>query len=91
MNHVSDYLDKAKDVAKDLTDKARGTVSDHSDTIDDHIDRAGAYVDDKTKGKYTDKIDSVTSKAHDVVDKIAKDDGDTKGDGGAAGDDSPSS
>jgi hypothetical protein len=74
---MSDYLDKAKDLAKDLTGKARDTVTEHSDTIDEGIDKAAEFVDDKTKRKYSDKIESVQAKAHDVVERITtdKDDG----------------
>ena len=78
---MSDFLDKAKDLAKDLTGKAREAVTEHSDKIDDGIDKAAEFVDDKTKGKYSDKIDSVQAKAHDVVGRIAAD----KGEGGADG------
>jgi hypothetical protein len=75
---MSDYLDKAKDLAKDLTDKARDAVTEHSDQIDDGIDKAAEFVDDKTKHKYSDKIESVQAKAHDVVNRITTD----KGEGG---------
>jgi hypothetical protein len=98
---MSDFLDKARDLASDLTAKAKDAVSDHSDQIDDGIDKAAEFVDEKTKGKYSDKIGTVQSKAHEVVGKLA---GDGKGDtaggegtggapgeggtgGGAAGDD----
>jgi hypothetical protein len=84
---MSDYIDKAKDLAKDLTDKARDAVTDHSDQIDDGIDKAAEFVDDKTKHKYSDKIESVQAKAHDVVDRITTD----KGDGGTPPSDSPPS
>ena len=43
--------------------------TEHSDKIDDGIDKAAEFVDDKTKGKYADKIDTVQAKAHDVVDR----------------------
>jgi hypothetical protein len=85
---MSDYLDKAKDLAKDLTGKARDTVTEHSDTIDEGIDKAAEFVDDKTKRKYSDKIESVQAKAHDVVERITTD----KDDGGTAPvDDTPPS
>ena len=58
---MSDYLDKAKDLAKDLTGKARDAVTEHSDKIDGGIDKAAEFVDDKTKGKYSDKIDTGTA------------------------------
>ena len=76
---MSDFLDKAKDLAKDLTDKARDAVTEHADTIDGGIDKAADFAHDKTKGKYADHIDTVQAKAHDVVDRLTVD----KGDGGA--------
>ena len=81
---MSDFLDKAKDLAKDLGGKAKDTVTEHSDKIDDGIDKAAEFVDDKTKGKYTDKIGTVQSKAHEAVGKIADDRG-----GEAGGSDTP--
>jgi hypothetical protein len=74
---MPDFLDKAKDLAKNLTDRARGTVTEHSDTIDGGIDRAADFVDDKTKRRYSDRIGTVRSKAHDVVGRIT-----AEGDGG---------
>ncbi len=84
---MSDFLDKAKVLAKDLTGKARDAVTEHSDKIDDGIDKAAGFVDDKTKGKYADKIDTVQSKAHDVVERISAD----KGEGGTPPSDAPPS
>jgi hypothetical protein len=60
-------------------------VTEHSDKIDGGIDKAAEFVDDKTKGKYSDKIDSVQAKAHDIVEKIGAD----KGDGGTPPADEP--
>ncbi len=78
---MSDFLDKAKDLAKDLSGKAKDTVTEHSDKIDDGIDKAAEFVDGKTKGKYTDKIGTVQSKAHEAVGKIADD---TRGEAGGS-------
>jgi uncharacterized protein YjbJ (UPF0337 family) len=72
---MSDFLDKAKVLAKDLSGKAKEAVTEHSDKIDDGIDKAADFVDEKTKGKYTDKIGTVQSKAHEAVTKIAEDKG----------------
>ncbi len=82
---MSDFLDKAKDLAKDASVKARSAVADHSDKIDGGIDKAAEFVDDKTKRKYTDKIETVQAKAHELVDKIAEGDG-GPGEGGSSGD-----
>jgi hypothetical protein len=85
---MPDFIDKAKDLAKDLTEKAREAVTDHADTIEGGIDKAAKFVDEKTKGKYADKIETVQAKAHEAVEKLAagKEKGgkDGKGDGGAA-------
>jgi hypothetical protein len=68
---MSDFLDKAKVLASDVAAKAKDAVSDHSDQIDGGIDKAAEFVDEKTKGKYRDKIGTVQSKAHEVVGRIA--------------------
>ena len=85
---MSDFLDKARVMAKDLTGKAKEAVTEHSDKIDDGIDKAAGFVDEKTKGKYADKISSVQTKAHEAVGKIAegKGPGDGPVEGPASGD-----
>jgi hypothetical protein len=85
---MSDLLDKAKDLAKDLSAKTKDAVTEHSDQIDDGIDKAADFVDEKTKGKYADKISSVQTKAHEAVGKMAE--GKGPGDGSASGDTPPS-
>ncbi|HLT69709.1 MAG TPA: antitoxin [Acidimicrobiales bacterium] len=83
---MSDFIDKAKDLAKDLTDKARGAVGDHADTIEGGIDKAAKFVDEKTKGKYADKIETVQAKAHEAVEKLAAGKGQDGKGGGETGD-----
>jgi len=73
---VPDFLDKAKVLAKDLSGKAKVTVTENSDKIDDGIAKAAVFVDGKTKGKYSDKIDTVQTKARAAVEKIATSDPD---------------
>ncbi|MFI1678653.1 antitoxin [Streptomyces sp. NPDC020607] len=67
---------------------AKGKVSDlaqqHGDKIDQGLDKAAKVVDEKTKGKYSDKIRAGTGKAKDAVDRIAGAD-DGKGAGDSAG------
>ena len=38
-------------------DDAKKLVDEHDDQVDDAIEKAGDLVDDKTGGKYADKID----------------------------------
>jgi hypothetical protein len=51
--------------------KVQDTVATHSDTIKGGIDKAGSVVDDKTGGKYTDKVTTAQEKSKDLVDGLA--------------------
>jgi len=59
----------------------RDLFSDHGDKVDDAVDKAGDFVDDKTGDKYSEHVDKVQDAAHDAVDKLSGED--DKG-GGAA-------
>lgn len=54
------FLDDAKDKAKDL-------AGGHEDKVDDGLDKAGDFADDKTGGKYSDQIDSGQEKASEFL------------------------
>ncbi|MFF7787973.1 Rv0909 family putative TA system antitoxin [Streptomyces sp. NPDC007991] len=60
---------------------AKGKVSDlaqrHEDKIQHGLDKAAQVVDKRTKGKYSDRIQSGTGKAKGAMDRLAH-----KGDGG---------
>ena len=57
-----------------IFDKAKDALSDHSEHVDKGIDRIGDLVDDKTGGKYADKVDQGQDVAGDKVrDYLAKD------------------
>jgi MT0933-like antitoxin protein len=57
-----------------LLDKIKGMFGQHHDTIEGGIDKAGDFVDDKTGGKYADKVDSAQDTAHDTLDKLSGED-----------------
>ncbi|MYS89866.1 MULTISPECIES: antitoxin [Streptomyces] len=61
---------------------AKGKVSDlaqrHEDKIQHGLDKAAQVVDKRTKGKYSDRIQSGTGKAKGAMDRLAH-----KGDSGA--------
>ncbi len=40
-----------------IFDKAKDMASEHPDQVDQGIDKAGDAVDNKTGGKYADKVD----------------------------------
>ncbi|MFF8386225.1 antitoxin [Streptomyces kanasensis] len=68
------------DTLKTKLGPARGKVSDlahqHGDKIDHGIEKAARMVDQRTKGKYSDKIESGTVKARNAVDRLAHRDDD---------------
>ncbi len=41
-----------------MFDKIKSMLSGHEDTVRQGVDKAGTAVDDKTQGKYSDRIDS---------------------------------
>lgn len=57
------FLDDAKDKVSDL-------IHGHEDKVEDGIDKAGDLVDDKTGGKYEDKVDMAQDKAKDALDGL---------------------
>ncbi|MCX6400786.1 MAG: antitoxin [Propionibacteriales bacterium] len=65
------------DKFKGAKDKAVDAVAEHGDKIEAGIDKAADFVDDKTGGKYSDKIEGATSKAKDALGKVEGDKGGT--------------
>ncbi|MEE1751680.1 antitoxin [Streptomyces sp. SP18CS02] len=71
-------LDSLKAKLAPAKDKVSGLAQQHGDKIDHGLDKAARLVDQKTKGKYSDKIESGTGRAKHALDRIAhKDDGGT--------------
>lgn len=57
-----------------LFDKVKKTLSGNADKVAEGVDKATDVVDDKTGGKYTDKLDKVDEKAAEALDKLKGDD-----------------
>lgn len=57
------FLDDAKNKIGDLVDQ-------HGDKVSDGLDKAAGVVDDKTGGKFTDKIEGGVDKAKDGLDSL---------------------
>jgi hypothetical protein len=70
MEVLMGFLDKLKDQASGLKDKAVDTAAKNSDKITVGLDKAGDFVDKQTKGKYTDKIATGKVKAKQGLDKL---------------------
>ncbi|CAM5607867.1 antitoxin [Streptomyces narbonensis] len=76
-------LDSLKAKLAPAKDKVADLAQQHGGKIDNGLDKAAKLVDEKTKGKYSDKIQSGTGKAKHVVDRIGHKDDGTPGSGGA--------
>ena len=59
-----------KDKLTDLRQQAQQAVAEHKDEIQGAVETAGAAVDQKTHGKYTDKIFKAGQKANNAVEKF---------------------
>ncbi|MFD7962788.1 antitoxin [Streptomyces zaomyceticus] len=78
-------LDSLKAKLSPAKDKVADLAQQHGEKIDHGLDKAAKLVDEKTKGKYSDKIQSGTGKAKGAVDRIAHKDDGTPGAGGTPG------
>lgn len=54
----------------DAKAKVEGLLHDHSDKVTDAVDKVGDTVDEKTGGKYADKVDTAQDFAKEQVDKL---------------------
>jgi hypothetical protein len=52
-----------------LLDRAKSLLAKNSDKAKGVVDKAGDIVDEKTGGKYADKVDTVQDKTKDALDK----------------------
>ncbi|MFJ7415521.1 antitoxin [Streptomyces sp. NPDC098077] len=79
------FLDNLKAKLGPAKDKVGDLAQQHGGKIEQGLDKAARTVDQKTKGKYSDKIDSGTRKAKEAVDKLGHKDGGTPGAPGTPG------
>ncbi|MFE2037916.1 antitoxin [Streptomyces scopuliridis] len=72
------FLDSLKAKIGPAKNKVADLAQQHGGKIEHGLEKAARTVDQKTKGKYSDKIDSGTGKAKDALGKLThKDDGTT--------------
>ncbi|MFQ6397897.1 antitoxin [Nocardia sp. KC 131] len=55
------------DTLKGLVGKGKDAAAKNADKINDAVDKTGDFIDNKTKGKYTDKIEKGKEAAKKVV------------------------
>ncbi|MFD3658105.1 antitoxin [Streptomyces sp. 24-1644] len=73
------FLDNLKAKLAPAKDKVGDLAHQHGGKIEQGLDKAARTVDQKTKGKYSDKIASGTQKAKGAVDRLGhKDEGGTR-------------
>ncbi|MBL7500415.1 antitoxin [Frankia sp. CNm7] len=65
-----DNLKDLADKAGDLKEKAEDLAEKHGDQINDGLDKAGDFVDDRTGGKYSDKIDTGVEQGQKLVERL---------------------
>lgn len=82
-----EFADRATEFADKATDRARDLAAEHNDTIDEKLDKAATYLDTKTGGKYSGKIDTGVGRAKESLDRFAEQRTAPSADGtGSAGD-----
>ena len=54
-----------------LLDKIKGMLGGNADKVKDGLDKAGDMVDEKTGGKFTDKIEMAEEKIGEVIEDQA--------------------
>ncbi|MGA8117071.1 MAG: antitoxin [Actinocatenispora sp.] len=71
-DRFDEFADRAADLAEKATDRARDLAAEHNSTIDEKLDKAAGYIDEKTGGKYADRIGTGVSRAKDGLDRFAE-------------------
>lgn len=64
-------LDNLKAKLAPAKDKVSDLAQQHGDKVTHGLDKAAKVVDEKTKGKYSDKIHTGTGKAKGAMDRLA--------------------
>jgi hypothetical protein len=67
------------DKLKDLRSKAEGAVVERSDQIHSAVEKAAAAADERTGGKYSERIQQAGAKADSLLDSLKDDDGQAAG------------
>jgi nucleosome binding factor SPN SPT16 subunit len=55
------------DNLKGIVDKGKDLAADNADKIEDAVEKVGDFIDDKTGGKYADKVDKVQEAAKNAI------------------------
>jgi hypothetical protein len=66
------FLDKAKGALDQAKGRAGRLAGQHRDKIDHAIDKSGSYLDQRTGGKYSDKVHKARDSAHSAATRLAE-------------------
>ena len=72
---LGELKDKTGEVLEELRVKGQEFLGKHEDTIESAIDKMAGFVDEQTKRKYHDKIETAAEKAKTTVERLAGDAG----------------
>jgi hypothetical protein len=61
------------DKAMGIFDKAKETLSGHSEQVEGLIEKAGDFVDEKTEGKYAEQVDQGQAMAKEQLSDLSTD------------------
>ncbi|MFD3487088.1 antitoxin [Streptomyces sp. NPDC058665] len=70
------FRDSLKAKLSPAKDKVSDLAQQHGGKIGEGLDKAAKTVDQKTKGKYSDRIESGTGKAKNALERLSHKDGD---------------
>ncbi|QFZ24344.1 antitoxin [Saccharothrix syringae] len=56
----------------ELKEKAKDALGQHGDKVDQGVDRAGQFVDERTGGQHTEHIQQGTEKAKEGLDRFGQ-------------------
>lgn len=68
------FIDGIKGKAEGLVGQAQDLVAKNEEAIKGGIEKAGDFIDDKTGGKFADKVDKVQGAASGLTEKMAGED-----------------
>lgn len=57
-----------------LFNKAKKAATDNADKVEEVVDKAADLIDEKTGGKYSDKLDQAGEKVGEALNKLKDDD-----------------
>jgi hypothetical protein len=69
------FLDDVKKQAEELKERASDFVGQHGDKIAEGIDKVAGKIDGGTQGKYSEKIQSASTKAKDAAQRFGEQSG----------------